>query len=405
MLTAGEIAFVREHLEDDVHVLLLAADKYPGKDVPKCVRQIEGLRKIRYKVPEWFACRQVFIPSLLAAEQCSSAETAAYKRRFIHMPGPVVDITGGLGVDSYYLSKSSDNVIYAERDDALCRAAENNFKALGAAGRIRVVHSPAQQLWKDDPRIPYASLVYADPSRRDDAGRRLYDITRYSPDVTALRDYVLQRADAFLVKISPLADISRTLSQLKGTVQVHVVSSGNECKELLFLLNNDKEIRPEPLIVCGEEFSFHQSDEILASATLQKEGGYAVIREGDYLYEPGVSLLKAGAFALPALRYPVKKIHRHSHLYTSSVPVPGFPGRKFRIGGIIPFTSGNLKKIRNGFPKANMSVRNFPLTVEQWRHKTGITEGGPVYLFGTTGWMSGEETRMIIQATKWEETI
>ncbi len=405
MLTAGEIAFVREHLEDDVHVLLLAADKYPGKDVPKCVRQIEGLRKIRDKVPEWFDCREVFIPSLLAAEQCSSAYTAGYKRRFADLGGSVLDITGGLGVDAFYFSKSSDRVIYAEQDVALCRAAEYNFRVLGAGDRIRVIHSQAENLWKNIPDIPEAALVYADPSRRDATGKRLYAPEQYSPDITLLQNEIFRRNRALLVKVSPMTDISRTLALLPGTSEVHVVSMENECKELLFLVKSPERIPGEPLIVCTSGFSFYRSEEIHAASMIEKEYDNPVIKEGDFLYEPDVSVMKAGAFALIAVRYGLKKIHRNSHLYFSDRSAAAFPGRKFRIREVIPFSSFNIRHLKQRFPKANISVRNFSLTVEQIRKKTKIAEGGSSYLFATTVRTNRKDIRILIHAIKWEETI
>ncbi|HOO42648.1 MAG TPA: SAM-dependent methyltransferase [Bacteroidales bacterium] len=405
MLTAGEIAFVREHLEDDVHALLLSASKYPGKDIPKCVRQIEGLRKIRDKVPEWFACTQVYIPSLQAAEQCSSAYTASYKNRFVNPDDPVLDITGGLGVDSFYFSKNSDQVIYAEQDMGLCRAAEHNFRVLGAGDRIRIVNSPAEQLWDNLPDISQFSLVYADPSRRDTKGRRLYDLQQYSPDITRLQSEILKRSRALLVKVSPMADISRALVLLPATSQVHVVSVDNECKELLFLVKAREDMPADPLIVCSAGFSFYRSEEIRAASLIDKEYDHTVVKEGSFLYEPEVSVMKAGAFALIAVKYGVKKIHRNSHLYFSDRKVASFPGRKFRIREVIPFTSGNIRHLVQKLPKANITVRNFPLTVEQIRMKTKIAEGGHVFLFATTVRKNNKDTRILIHATKWEETI
>ncbi|HHV04731.1 MAG: SAM-dependent methyltransferase [Bacteroidales bacterium] len=399
MLSGREITFIREHLDDDMHRLLLSKHHFPGIDVPRCARQIEGLRRIREKVPEWFACRQIYIPSVLAVEQASSAQTAGYKTRFTDGDGPVVDMTGGLGVDTYYFAKKSEHVYYADRNLKLCQAAEHNFGVLGIAERISVLNRETGVLWEGS-RIPYASLVYADPSRRDENGRRLYEISSYSPDVTRLRQYILDRASAFLVKISPLADISRTLSLLPGSVEVHVVSSGNECKELLFLIKRNDSGVDDPLIVCSSGFSFRMDEEVRAADVLDRDGGRDALREGASLYEPEPSLLKAGAFALPVFRYGVRKIHRNSHLYTSDRDVPGFPGKKYRIREVVPFTSGVMKKLSEKFPKANMKVRNFPLTVAQWRKKTGVTEGGPVYLFGTTAYIAGKETRVVIYATK-----
>ncbi len=404
MITPREIQFVREHIDDDIHSLLLGKHKYPGLNVPKCVLQIEGLRKMRDKIPGWYACKQIFIPSLLAVEQASSQATALYKQLFCANPGPVVDLTGGLGVDSYYFAQKSERVIYLEREPLLCRTAEHNFRALGAGTGLHVLQGDAVRFWEQQSGISYASMVYADPSRRK-GGLRLRDIALYSPDITQIRESVLERAAAFLVKISPLADISRTLSLLPGTVEVHVVSVGNECKELLFLMKKDDPASADPLIVCADGFSFHRGEEAIAARTVERNGYEGVPMEGDCLYEPDVSLLKAGAFALPVTRFGVKKLHCNSHFYVSSVPVRDFPSRKFRIREVIPFTSANIKKMHTRFPQANIAVRNFPLTVAEWRKKTGIAEGGTGYLFGTTTHNGGREVPVVIYATKWEESI
>lgn len=404
MITPGEIQFVREHLEDDVHRMLLGKHKYPGLDVPKCILQIEGLRKMRDKIPEWYACKQIFIPSLLALEQASSQATARYKQRFCEGREQVVDLTGGLGVDAYYFAQKSERVVYLEKEPWLCRAAEHNFRLLGAGTGLNVLRGDAALFREQLSGISYDSMVYADPSRRQE-GRRLRDITLYSPDITQIRKSVLDKAAAFLVKISPLADISRTLSLLPGTVEVHVVSVGNECKELLFLMKKDDPAQADPLIVCADGFSFYRGEEALAARTVEQSGYEGLPAEGDCLYEPDVSLLKAGAFALPVTRFGVKKLHRNSHFYVSSVPVRDFPSRKFRIREVIPFTSANMKKMHTRFPLASITARNFPLTVEQWRKKTGIAEGGTGYLIGTTTHNRGREVSVVIYATKWEESI
>ena len=404
MITPGDIQFAREHLEDDIHGLLLGKHKYPGVDVPSCVIQIEGLRKMRQKIPEWFSCRQIVVPSLLALEQASSQATALYKQRFCEGRGQVVDLTGGMGVDAYFLALKSEGVVYCEKDTFLCQAARHNFNALGAGSRLQVVPGDAAGITGQPSILPYASLVYADPSRRED-GKRLRGVENCSPDITQIRDIVLERAAAFLVKISPLADISRTLSQLPGTVEVHVVSVGNECKELLFLMKRSDTGDAGPLIVCSAGFSFHRREETLAARAIEQNGFEGVPVEGDCLHEPDVSILKAGAFALPVERFGVKKLHRNSHLYVSSCPVAGFPARKFRIREVIPFTSANVKKMHTRFPAASITVRNFPLTVAELRKKTGIAEGGTGYLFGTTTHSGGKDVPVVIYATKWEESI
>jgi hypothetical protein len=405
MMTDREIRFIREHLSEDIHGLALGKHNYPGIDVPKCLLQIEGLRKIKNKVPEWYACTQVFIPSTQAAEQASSAETARYKWRFLKEPGTVVDMTGGLGVDAYYFAATNKHVVYAEQDAGLCRAASHNFRVLGAGDRIQVMQADAQRLWDPGNRLPDADLVYADPSRRTAAGTRIRGIAGYSPDVTRLATTVLKQAPVFLIKISPLEDIVHTLRLFPQTSEIHVLSRENECKELLFLLKREKKAEASPLLVCSGGFSFRLQEEQQAAATVSRERNYGEIKEGHFLHEPEVSLLKAGAFALPVVRFGVQKIHGNSHLYVSSTPAVSFPGRSFRVHEIIPFTSSNLRQLALRYPRANMTVRNFQLSVEQWRKKTGIRDGGTDTLIGTTAYIAGKEVRIMIYATKWEETI
>ena len=405
MLTDREVRFVREHLHEDVHGLLLSAHKYPDVDVPKCVVQIEGRRKIKHKIPEWYACKDIYIPSLQAAEQASSAEAARYKERFLKDRGTVVDMTGGLGVDAYYFAAAGQKVIYAEEDERLCQAARHNFQVLRKSDRIEVVHRSAEALWEEGRIVPYADLAYADPSRRGKEGARIRGLVSYRPDVTQLAETVLKHAAAFLVKMSPLEDISRTLELLPGTTQVHVVSFRNECKELLFLLEKQEEAAGAPLVVCSVGFSFYREEEMAAAQALQSGETYGMPKEGDFLYEPDASLLKAGAFALPAVRFGLEKLHRHSHLYVSSEFVAGFPGTTYRIHRLMPFALSHVKQLAATFPSAQMKVRNFPLSVDVWRKKTGIKDGGTDVLFGTTGRKAGKDAKWIIHATLWEENI
>ncbi|MEG0992492.1 MAG: SAM-dependent methyltransferase [Bacteroidales bacterium] len=383
--------FINENLMADPAKLLLSAKKHPELDMQFIADQILSRRQIREKLPEWYAQEQIIIPSRIAAEQCSSFQTAAYKQRLIKGE-TVCDLTGGLGVDTFYISKVTRKSFYIERFEAYCEAARHNFGVLGA-NHIEVMHGDSREIG-----IPDVDTIYLDPARRGDANKRLFDLHDCEPDIVSLKGDLLKNAMRVIVKISPMADITRTLSLLPETTQIHVLSVKNECKELLFVLDRVAEDKPEPVIYCinytsdGNEASFQFTTEEEQSGLPE----YAS-EMGAYLYEPNASILKAGAFRSIALRFGLKKLQVNSHLYTSDEMISDFPGRIFKVEEVFEFTSKLSKKLAGEIPKANITVRNFPLSVDELRKKTKIKEGGEVYLFATT---LGKETKLLIRCSK-----
>lgn len=372
------IQFIQEHLHDDTNKLLLAAKKYQQVDIPFVVGQIRARLQIKDKLPEWYACKDLIIPSRISAEQCSSALTAAYKQRLVKGDS-VCDLTGGLGVDTYYLAQKTVKSYYIERFDSYCEAARHNLPLLGV-NHVEIIQGDCRDMLLS---LPDVGCFYIDPARRGDANKRLFAINECEPDVLAMKTVLLEKATRLIIKVSPMADIVHTLQLLPETSQVHILSVRNECKELLFVL--DRERSQQPNIYCinyrsdGTEDSFvftlqqeHQTD-IPISENVKK-----------YLYEPNASILKAGAFRSVAHLFGLLKLHVNSHLYTSNQLLPHFPGRGFEVHSIIDFSSKNIKKLSDSIPKANITVRNFPLKVEQIRTKTHIKEGGENYLFATT---------------------
>ncbi len=395
--------FVRMHIEDDLPRLVLDAAKYPNVDVRAAAMQIEGLRKIKDKLPEWHACSDIVVPAPVSAEQCSSAFTGEYKQRFV-TPGTLVyDLTGGLGVDSFYFARAGARVLYAEPANALCRAALHNFKTLGCARNITVIQSTAESLWDFLTDFPSPDLIYLDPSRRADDNSRIYDLEACSPNVVELRERLLQKAPRVLVKISPMADISRIITLLPATTEIHILSVRNECKEILALMERESAKTDSPRIICEPGFNFLMEEEARASAEREVLLGNRVPAPGCYLYEPDASVMKSGAFFLTAQRFGISKLHTNSHLYCSEKPVEGFPGRGFIINRVLPFSSRELKKLSILYPKANLAVRNFPLSVALWRQRTGIAEGGDNYLYGTTVRTGSGDGHFIICTTKIDE--
>lgn len=373
--------FVQQHIQSDTTRLLLQASRYPEIDMPFAVEQILARRQIKEKLPAWYANKGLVFPSKIAAEQCSSELTGLYKQRLVKESDHLCDLTGGLGIDSYFYSLKTRKVTYIERFESYVEAARSNFAHLGAEN-ITVMNGQGEDLAKE---IKDVDVFYLDPARRGDGNKRVFALTDCEPDLTVLRSVLLNLAPVIIAKLSPMADISHTLALLPETVRVHVVSVKNECKELLFVLDRTPIDPSSVSITCVNLLSADQSQEF--TFTLDEERNVQPVyahEAGQFLYEPHASILKAGAYKMISSRYEVKKLHVNSHLYTSDTLRTDFPGRLFEIDEVIPFTSAVSKKIAKNIPQANITVRNFPLTVDALRSKTKIKEGGDTYLFATT---------------------
>lgn len=379
-LTDQEKEYIRMNIHEDISKLLLGAKRYPGLNVPFLVEQIASRRQIRGKLPSWVANDSLVFPSKIASEQCSSEQTAAYKQQLVSPEEVICDLTGGLGIDSFYFSQKARSVIYIERFPLYCEAARHNFQLL-KADNIQVLSADSafyiEQLGNVD-------LFYLDPARRREGNKRVFALSDCEPDLTLLLPRLLLKAKRVIAKISPMADIRQTIAILQGVQSVHVLSVKNECKELLFVMGREQV--ETPLIYCvnykaadpiPQLFSFKMEEELAASAIYAPE-----IKK--YLYEPNASILKAGAFKSISLYYSLGKVHPNSHLYTSDTFVENFPGRIFEVDELIPFSSKVAKTLSKSIPKANVTVRNFPLSVEEFRKKCKVKEGGDIYLFATT---------------------
>lgn len=370
--------FIILHLNDNTDRLLLSAKKYPEINIPRAVEQISARRQIKEKLPSWYANPALVFPSRISTEQCSSELTARYKQQLL-LGSRLCDLTGGLGIDAFYFSQKAEQVYYIERFPEYCEAAAANFKALGA-GNIKVINEDSQKL----AGTLEADTFYIDPARRDGGNKRVFALCDCEPDVLQLKPLLLEHARRLIIKISPMADIAETLRLLPETKEIHILSVKNECKELLFVLGNNYS-RQEPLIHCVNYntpdspliFTFRQSEE--KEAPLQTTPTVS-----EYLYEPNSSILKAGAFKLTATRLGLQKLHQHSHLYTSAQSVGNFPGRSFIVREVFEFSGKLLRHLKESLPQANLTVRNFNLTVAELRKRSGISEGGDIYLFATT---------------------
>jgi hypothetical protein len=379
--------FIAAHIADATDRLLLSAHRYPSIDMPEAVAQIEARRQLRTKLPEWYNTPDLIMGGRVPAEQCSSEVTARYKRQLV-AGETLADLTGGMGVDLYYMSRGLSAAYYVERQPALCAAARHNFPALGA-DNITVREGDGLEALAD----VRVDTLYLDPARRSADGGRVYDLADCEPDVVTHRRALLEHCRRLVVKISPMADVTRVLQSMPGTVEVHILAVRGECKEVILVLDAAAGLQAEVMsaaalaavqVTCTDfratdtlSYAYRWADEAEAHSLFASE-------VGAYLYEPDVSLLKAGPFRSLGQRFGLEKLEVNSHLYTSAQLVPDFPGRIFRVEEVIPFASRTLKTLRRALPQANITTRNFPLTADQLRARTGLRDGGEVYLFGTT---------------------
>ena len=390
--------FIHKYREEDVRKLALQGARFPQVDLPYALDQIAGWQTARKKIPSWTAIEGMIYPPRLSMEQCSSEQTARYKAALVQRllkgekGGNVVDLTGGFGVDFSFLSPLFDEAVYVEQQEHLCKIAQENIVRLGL-GQSEVVHDDGVAYLQ---RMGQADLIYLDPARRDAHGARTYDITDCTPNLLEIKEELLQKARWVVVKLSPMLDWHKAVNDLQKVTEVHVVSVGNECKELLLVMEGNGHEHPDehPLSI----FCVNDEQVFTCSMDEMNEGVRIAerIEQGMFLYEPNASMMKVGCFGACATRYEVQAIARNSHLFVSDTLIEQFPGRVFRIMAVSAMNKRELKTVLQDIKKANVAVRNFPLKADELRKRLKLADGGDIYLFGTTT----EEDRHLVLVTK-----
>ena len=440
--------FIRQHQDDDVRQLAFLGSKYPEVDMPFALDQIRGRKMARVKLPRWASLEGIIYPPHISMEQCSSESTALYKAelaaRLLGLPASssgtemkaeneieFVDLTGGFGVDfSYIAARLGVKSMYVERQAHLCEAAKENFGRLGLKNAIvkngdgiEVLHSFLPK--KDDAASTDDSLgiiydqplsllktklglklIFIDPARRDDAGNKVVSLKDCTPDVTVLQEEMLSKADYVIIKLSPMLDWHRAVSELSHVREVHIISVNNECKELLLVLSArnmgdmeassaDGEVKHAGnlRIYCVNDAQSFVCDELDMESSPVRIAP-PVLEEMQYLYEPNASLMKAGCFGVLSGRYDARMLSKNSHLFVSQAPIEAFPGRSFRIIAVSSFNKKELKRHLSGITKANIATRNFPLSVAELRKRLKLKDGGETYIFATT--LSNESHMLVI---------
>ena len=382
-LSDEEKLFIQNNSEENVQQLVLRHSASNPLNIRKMAVQIAARQRLRDKLPTWVANPDIIFPSTVPVEQSSSEQTARYKAMIVSElrteSGHLLDGTGGMGVDTWALAGKMKQVTYVERNPELAQLAAHNFLRLGATN-VTVVNAQSDAVLAG--LGTPADWVYLDPARRDDRGGRVVRLDDCEPNVVAWWPMLMGKTRNLLLKTSPLIDIDATLRALPGIGAVHIVAVQHEVKEVLFVAGNDA-ITPDDVqvVACdltttgAVEFNFSRGDE--RTVPVQFETPQA------YIYEPNAAVMKAGAFRIVAHRFGFAKLAAHSHLYTSDELVSHFPGRVFRLEALCKPTRVDLQKLVPGM-KANLTVRNFPQSVDELRKKLGLKEGGDTYILATT---------------------
>ncbi|MDR2125879.1 MAG: SAM-dependent methyltransferase [Prevotellaceae bacterium] len=383
--------FIRQHIDDDSHLLALAAKQNLEINVRFALEQIAVRQQAKEKIPSWYINGKIIFPPKISIEQCSSEATAKYKADLCKGKN-FVDLTGGFGVDFSFISQHFSHSFYIEKDEYLSKLARHNFDILGLKN-VEISNCSSEEFLENDATF---DCIYIDPSRRNSNNKKEILLENCSPDITKIKDTLLQKSQTVIIKLSPVFDITEIKRKLKNIQQIHIIAVKNECKELLVKLEQNYDT-DNIEIVCAnitdngkQIFSFNH----LAEKNIECNFVQNVQK---YLYEPNVSVQKSGGFKSVAKKFNLNVLNINSKIYTSDSLINDFCGRIFVVENMFLFSKTALKTNLKSIKQANITVRNFPLSVDDLRAKLNIGEGGDIYLFATTLF---DGSKVIIQCRK-----
>ncbi|NRT13516.1 class I SAM-dependent methyltransferase [Flavobacterium sp. 14A] len=380
LLTADIQNYINENSTIPATKLALRKNPFPEMEWISIISQIVAKAKAKDKLPTWYASTNIIYPSKISVEQTSSEKTAAYKSSLISGES-LIDLTGGFGVDDYYFSKIIPKVFHCEINEDLSEIVKNNYKSL-AINNIICLSGDSTQILLDNEQKH--SWIYIDPSRRNDSKGKVFMLKDCLPNVPENLDLYFQKSNAILIKTAPLLDLTAGLNELNNVKKIHIVALENEVKELLWELHKEYEGAVE---ICTANILKDKIDTfnfIMGQQTQNYNYELAL----KYLYEPNSAIMKSGGFDEIASQYQLNKLHKHSHLYTSNNLVP-FPGRIFKVEKTLQYSKLEMTNhLKN--QQANITVRNFPETVENIRKKWKIKDGGSTYTFFTTDYLENK---------------
>lgn len=367
-------SFIAAHLQTDVSTLALQKNPFPEISWQTILQQIQAKQKCEHKLPTWYKTPQIIYPQPLSVEQTSSEATAGYKAQFFK-GGVFADLTGGLGVDTFYFSKRFSKAFHIEQNGILSQIAAHNFRQLDCPN-ITCIQKDGIAFVQESSNT--FDLIYIDPARRDEHKSKVFLLDECTPNVLEYMSLLCSKAKHILIKTSPLLDIQDTLRKMPNISTVYILAVDNEVKELLFRINTDTDITAVTIHTANIR---KNGNEVWEISLEQSNSAETYSYPKAYLYLPNAAIMKSGQFAALGNNFDCLKLHKHSHLYTSDT-LKDFPGRRFQVTAVIPYNKKHFKQLQN--IKANISTRNFPVKPEALAQKHKITQGGDAFLFFTT---------------------
>jgi 16S rRNA G966 N2-methylase RsmD len=370
--------FIRDHLHNDVHQLSLQAKRYPDIDFAFAIRQISGRQKIRQKVPSFYTSDEIIYPMSLSLEQASSEITAQYKSSLC-AGETFADLTGGFGIDCFFISRNFEKAFYVEKQQTLCEIAQHNFAAL-QADNIIIVNDEAENYLNS---MSAVNCIFIDPARRSGSGKKMVFLSDCEPNVQLLAPQLLEKAEKVLITLSPMLDIWTAKNKIPQTCEIHILAVENDCKEILLVLKKEK---TDDIIIKSVNFLKDNSTQTFEYQLSQEANAKVKFASTlkKYLYEPNAAIMKSGGFKTISQYYNVEKLHPNTHLYTSNELISDFAGRIFEVVEIWDNSKKDRQKCVKRIQKANISVRNYPIGADELRKKLKLSDGGDCYLFACT---------------------
>ena len=379
--------YIREHRTDDVRKLALTSHPQ-DVDIQYALTQISGWQAAKSKIPLWADTDGIIYPKHLSLEQCTSQYIAQYKasciEALIGKDFRMADITGGMGVDCFFISRNASRTCYNEMSAELCQNAQTNFRILGRP-EITVTCGSAEDFIVHQEPDSF-DLIYLDPARRGNAGQKLISISDCQPDAVALQDDLLRVSRHIMLKLSPMLDISRALTEMRHVSRVKVIGLEGECKEITLLIERD--FKGDPVIESvdidaqGNPGTIISSTKVADTARPLPIAAPDQLHPGTYISEPNAPHMKSALFRTIAAGTGTALLHPDTHLFWSKEKPESFPGRTFKLEGIIPFDKRSIAPLIK--TQANLSVRNFPESAPALQQKLKLRDGGPRYLIATT---------------------
>lgn len=366
--------FINSKLNEDIQKLAFNKNPFPEYDWKAILNQIHAKQKAKQKLPTWFNSKNIIYPSTLSIEQTSSETLASYKSKLISGKS-IIDLTGGFGIDAYYFSKQFEEVIHCEFNEELSEIVNSNSKKLETNNITTYKGDSSETLKKLNKKFDW---IYIDPARRNDTKQKVFLLKDCTPNITENLDFYFEFSNQILVKTAPILDISAGINELNFVKKIYIVSLENEVKELLWILekNYNKPIELEAVNISKNGLNKN------FTTTLEDDAYSDYSEPKKFIYEPYTSLMKTGNFNKIGNHYSLYKLHQHSHLYTNDNLIE-FPGRRFEIIQTLPYQKKEMKEVFEN-QKFNITIRNFPISVEEIRKKWKIKDGGSKFAFFTT---------------------